>query len=338
MRRRGFAVSLMSFALVLAGSPAWAADWSPPVSGASITVPFGAAGPGGVHRGVDMPAEPGAPVRTPSVGTVLFAGVVPADGGGTCGAVTIQTPDGYRVSLLPLDGVQVSEGAAVQAGDTVGRLAASGDDSSDAPHLHLGLRNGDQYVDPSPMLSFGGQDESGSPSGAELPAPVPTGGSPASAPAGGSPADGPIASTAPATSAVHIPASNGNAAPVEMSAETPAWRSVQSAAFASGTDGAAAGLGEGLAPVGLVHAATAGASGEMRVLRDAGVPVSASGEMHAPDEAAVSAATRWVPARRLGRSTVTASGPLVSVLSAVVMTACGVVPLIARSRALVRAR
>lgn len=338
MRHHGFAVSLMSFALVLAGSPAWAADWSPPVSGASITVPFGVSGPGGVHRGVDMPAEPGAQVRAPSAGTVLFAGVVPADGGGTCGAVTIQTPDGYKISLIPLDGVQVSEGAPVRAGDTVGRLAASGDDSSDASHLHLGLRKGDQYIDPAPLLSFGGQDEPGAPSGAELPAPVPAGGSTESAPVGGSPAGDPIASAAPATSAVHAPASNGDAAPVEMPAETPAGRSVQSPALAAGSCDAAAGLGIGQASVDAADVVTASAAGVMRVLRDVGVPVSAGGELRASDAAAVSAATRWVPVRRLGGSTGAVPGSPAAVLSAIAMIACGVVPLIARSRAFVRAR
>ena len=34
----------------------------------------------GQHRGIDVAAEPGAPVRAPAPGTVAFAGIVPTGG------------------------------------------------------------------------------------------------------------------------------------------------------------------------------------------------------------------------------------------------------------------
>ena len=67
---------------LLSPGPAQAA-WRPPVGG-PVTRPFD---PGsrpfeaGRHRGVDLQAAPGAPVRAPCSGTVAFAGAVGSAGG-----------------------------------------------------------------------------------------------------------------------------------------------------------------------------------------------------------------------------------------------------------------
>lgn len=132
--------------------PAWAVPWSAPVGTAVILVPFGVSRPSGVHSGVDMRAAASAEVCSPVAGEVLFAGTVPADGGGTCVAVTIESLDGLRVTLLPLDGAYVRSGATVASGEAVGRLAAAGDDSCDETHLHMSVRQGDRYIDPAPFL------------------------------------------------------------------------------------------------------------------------------------------------------------------------------------------
>lgn len=153
MRRMWCALAAVgSVCAVVLSPPAWAAVWSPPVDVPMVLVPFGAQRPAGVHRGVDLQADPGSQVRSPAAGQVVFAGAVPADGGGTCVAVTIETQDGFRISLLPLDGAYVCSGARVTEGESLGRLAAAGDDSSHASHLHIGLREGDRYVDPAPFL------------------------------------------------------------------------------------------------------------------------------------------------------------------------------------------
>lgn len=134
-------------------SPAAADDaWSAPVDGCRIVLSFGAQYAGKTHSGVDLAADTGADVRSPADGIVTFAGAVPADGGGTCGAVTVELADGLRVSLLPLAEVFVSAGDRVSAADAVGTLAAAGDDSSGASHLHLGARRGSAYVDPTGFL------------------------------------------------------------------------------------------------------------------------------------------------------------------------------------------
>lgn len=137
-------------------SAALASGWTMPVEGATATLGFGVAYAGGTHRGVDLAAAAGAEVVSPAEGTVTFAGRVPADGGGTCGAVTVELADGHRVSLMPLEGLCIAAGDSVAAGSALGSLAGSGDDSSGAAHLHVGLRSGELYLDPAPFLPCGG--------------------------------------------------------------------------------------------------------------------------------------------------------------------------------------
>lgn len=148
---RPAAVTLATLALWSWQSAAFGL-WAPPVSGCSITLPYAAAYEGKTHHGIDLAADEGAEVHAPVDGNVLFSGRVPADGGGTCWAVTVESADGLRISLMPLVSASVSAGNAVAAGEPVGMLASVGDDSSEESHLHLGLRRGEAYLDPSPFL------------------------------------------------------------------------------------------------------------------------------------------------------------------------------------------
>jgi hypothetical protein len=119
-------------------------------------VPFGAlyATDGGSsrHRGVDLEAADGERVLAPLAGTVSFAGRVPAVGGGTVLAVTLDTAVGH-VTLLPLAHADVTRGREVAEGTAVGTLASAGDGSSADTHLHVGVREGDLYVDPLGVLA-----------------------------------------------------------------------------------------------------------------------------------------------------------------------------------------
>jgi len=153
MGSRARAVIGVLVCVAAAASPAAAGElWSAPVDGCSVALAFGAHYADKTHRGVDFVADAGADVRSPADGIVAFAGTVPADGGGTCSAVTVELADGLKVSLLPLDGVFVKAGDRVSAAEAVGVLAASGDDSWAASHLHLGTRQGSAYVDPTGFL------------------------------------------------------------------------------------------------------------------------------------------------------------------------------------------
>jgi hypothetical protein len=147
---RRLAVLLFVF---LAWAPA-AYAWSRPVQG-PVLQPFAydEAHPyaSGQHRGVDLGADSGETVVAPAAGTVSFAGTVPTNGK----SVTIETADGYSVTLTHLGAIGVVKGAAVGEQDAIGTVGPSGTPEVDGPYVHLGIRvttdpNG--YVDPLGLL------------------------------------------------------------------------------------------------------------------------------------------------------------------------------------------
>ena len=161
----------------------WASDgggW--PFDGpAEVLLGFGVSytGPDGsstTHHGIDVAADPDSRVQVVRAGTVTFAGSVPASGGGTMRAVTIDSGD-VRISYLPLTDVAVSAGEWVEAGSLLGLVAASGDASSPQPHLHIGARIGSLYVDPARYLSaplpVGGTEPAPTPEPVSAPEPAP---------------------------------------------------------------------------------------------------------------------------------------------------------------------
>ncbi len=124
-----------------------------PVDGGHVLIGFGQSyGGGSVHRGLDIAGATDADVRAPVAGTVSFAGAVPADGGGTVIAVTLDVADGTKVTVMPLSHAVVRRGATVQAGGSIGELADAGDASCAETHVHLSLRRGSVYLDPAPLL------------------------------------------------------------------------------------------------------------------------------------------------------------------------------------------
>lgn len=181
--------------------------WAAPVADCSITLPYAASYQGRTHHGVDLAAPACAEVRTPVDGTVVFAGQVPADGGGSCWAVTLETGEGLRISLLPLDSTRVSAGGSVTAGEPVGALAAAGDDSGSEAHLHLSLRKGEAYLDPTAFLPT-------APVQAPQPMPVPEPPAPVQPPVSGGLA---AASAAPATPQPQAAAAAAAVAPAAAS-------------------------------------------------------------------------------------------------------------------------
>ena len=131
--------------LLIAAAPAGAAErWRWPLRGEVLTpfrlaaIPFAA----GQHRGIDIAAAAGAPVRSACAGRVAFAGRVPGRGRAVsvvCGALV--------ATYLELGSAAVARGAAVAPGDAIGTVAAS--------HLQLGARRVGQphgYVDPLTLL------------------------------------------------------------------------------------------------------------------------------------------------------------------------------------------
>jgi hypothetical protein len=132
-----------------------ASAWSWPVQG-PVLQPFSydEAHPyaAGQHRGVDIGADAtGATVVAPAAGTVSFAGTVPTNGE----TVTIETQDGYSVTLTHLGSIVVARGAAVDEQQKIGTVGPSGTPEAAVPYVHLGIRvTNDQYgyVDPLGLL------------------------------------------------------------------------------------------------------------------------------------------------------------------------------------------
>src|SRR5262245_36217195 len=90
----------------------------------------------GQHRRIDSGGTEGAPVLAPRAGIVSFAGRMPANGL----SVTIETSDGYSVTLVHLGSMAASRGARVAEGQTVGSIGSSGTAEQAVPYLHLGIR------------------------------------------------------------------------------------------------------------------------------------------------------------------------------------------------------
>ncbi|WP_432536796.1 murein hydrolase activator EnvC family protein [Kineococcus arenarius] len=101
------------------------------------------------HRGIDLAAEPGQQVLSPAPATVAFSGPVAGRG-----VVVLEHAGGLRTSYEPvLAGVPV--GTRLDAGEAFAALGA-GAHCADAPCLHLGLRRGEDYLDPLTLLAPAG--------------------------------------------------------------------------------------------------------------------------------------------------------------------------------------
>lgn len=160
--------------------------WTWPVQG-PVLAPFSfdPAHPyaAGQHRGLDIgAARAGDPVVAPAGGTVSFAGSVPTSG--KC--LTIETPDGYSVTLTHLGSLALARGAAVVEGAVVGTVGPSGTAEETSPYVHLGIRttaDANGYLDPLGLLPALAPLPSGSTDGSSASAGAGDGSSSAPAPA-----------------------------------------------------------------------------------------------------------------------------------------------------------
>lgn len=148
---------LVLLGAVAAPSPAHGGAWRWPLRGPVATSfqvgadRFAA----GQHRGIDILAPAGTPVRAACSGRVRFAGDVAAAGptvAVACGPLT--------ATYLHLGALAVHAGQRVAAGDRLGAVGADvARDGPAAPHLHFGVRRTARrfgYLDPLALLPMPG--------------------------------------------------------------------------------------------------------------------------------------------------------------------------------------
>jgi len=112
-----------------------------------ITSPFGG---GRHHPGIDIDGVTGDPVMAAGTGTVVQAGPAPAGYAGYGNIVLIGHAGGIATLYAHLSRVDVAVGQAVQQGQQVGAIGATGFATGD--HLHFEVRVADTPVDPMPWL------------------------------------------------------------------------------------------------------------------------------------------------------------------------------------------
>nr|WP_245648431.1 M23 family metallopeptidase [Micromonospora rosaria] len=101
------------------------------------------------HRGVDLAAPAGTPVRSAGAGVVRFAGPV-----GGRPVVSVDHADGLRTTYEPVSpGVRAGE--RVQPGDGLGLLLPGHPGCPEHACLHWGLRRDQEYLDPLSLLGLG---------------------------------------------------------------------------------------------------------------------------------------------------------------------------------------
>jgi murein DD-endopeptidase MepM/ murein hydrolase activator NlpD len=133
------------------------------------TSPFGPrtdpiTGAASFHTGVDLAAPAGTPILAATDGRVIVAGMV--DGTGTI--KILATVDGQPLSTSYLhmysDGIDVTVGEVVSAGQQIGEVGSTG--HSTGPHLHFEVHPGGpdaDPVDPMPWLTANGADTEDAP-------------------------------------------------------------------------------------------------------------------------------------------------------------------------------
>lgn len=123
-------------------------SWITPVSGYTITSPFGMRkhpilGYSRMHNGVDMACAQGTPIYATRGGTVTTASY---QAGGAGYFVSINHKDGFSSIYMHMTRFVVSAGQTVSAGQLIGYVGSTG--LSTGPHLHFGISYAGTYVNP----------------------------------------------------------------------------------------------------------------------------------------------------------------------------------------------
>lgn len=124
------------------------ASWISPVSGYTVTSPFGmrvhpVLGVSRMHNGIDMACAQGTPIYATRAGKVTVASY---QAGGAGNYVSINHLDGFASIYMHMTHFVVSAGQNVSAGQLIGYVGSTG--GSTGPHLHFGISYAGTYVNP----------------------------------------------------------------------------------------------------------------------------------------------------------------------------------------------
>lgn len=129
-------------------NPPSSATWITPVSGYTITSPFGMRVHPVykyqlMHNGIDMACPTGTPIYATRAGTVTRAAY---QAGGAGYYVSLDHGDGFGSIYMHMTNYVVSAGQKVTAGQLIGYVGSTG--VSTGPHLHFGVSYAGSYVNP----------------------------------------------------------------------------------------------------------------------------------------------------------------------------------------------
>lgn len=124
------------------------ATWLTPVSGYTISSPFGMRthpilGTQRMHNGIDMACAQGTPIYATRAGKVTVASY---QAGGAGNYVSINHLDGFASIYMHMTHYVVSAGDTVSQGQLIGYVGSTG--LSTGPHLHFGISYAGTYVNP----------------------------------------------------------------------------------------------------------------------------------------------------------------------------------------------
>lgn len=129
-------------------NPPSSATWITPVSGYTISSPFGMRVHPVykyqlMHNGIDMACPQGTPIYATRAGTVTTASY---QAGGAGYYVSLNHGDGFGSIYMHMTNYVVSTGQTVTAGQLIGYVGSTG--VSTGPHLHFGVSYAGTYVNP----------------------------------------------------------------------------------------------------------------------------------------------------------------------------------------------
>ncbi|MCO6497486.1 MAG: M23 family metallopeptidase [Chitinophagaceae bacterium] len=100
------------------------------------------------HKGLDIRAPMGAPVKAMAKGVVTFAG----RNGGYGNCIVVKHANGYETLYGHLSKILVSKGQQIEIGQQIGKVGSTG--RSTGPHLHYEVHRNGKKVNPKSYLTL----------------------------------------------------------------------------------------------------------------------------------------------------------------------------------------